>query len=139
MARSVDEWIGKNDDERIPDKVKLRVIRRSNGRCIICQRAFDLKLPAQMDHKVALINGGQHRESNLVAACPECHKMKTKDDRRKQAESERYERKLYGLEKPKGRVMPGTKRSHLKKRLDGVVIDRRTGKPVTFGRSSKED
>jgi 5-methylcytosine-specific restriction endonuclease McrA len=38
------------------------------------------KLRPEYDHVSALINGGQHRESNIQLLCSACHKVKTKAD-----------------------------------------------------------
>jgi 5-methylcytosine-specific restriction endonuclease McrA len=35
----------------------------------------------EVDHRVALFNGGSNDESNLVALCPHCHRKKTVDER----------------------------------------------------------
>ncbi len=100
------EWVGKNDDEAIPDKIKLRIIKRSDGKCAQCGRTFGPKLSPQIDHEHALINGGMHKEGNLRAVCESCHKIKTKQDRKEQTETERGLRKAYGLVRPTKRPVP---------------------------------
>lgn len=42
-----------------------------------------------IDHKRALKLGGKHILSNLQALCPNCHSEKTKEDRRKIAQSKK--------------------------------------------------
>jgi 5-methylcytosine-specific restriction protein A len=78
--RSVPEWIGKTDDESAPDRVRLRLFQKRFGVCAICSR----QLRAghwDLDHKVAICNGGENRESNLWAVCDvPCHRNKTKAD-----------------------------------------------------------
>jgi 5-methylcytosine-specific restriction endonuclease McrA len=74
--RSVPEWIGKTADTRIPDRVQLRVFERADCCCAWCGvRIFVLDLV--LDHKIAIINGGENRESNLQPLHTWCHKRKT--------------------------------------------------------------
>jgi 5-methylcytosine-specific restriction endonuclease McrA len=59
--------------------VRLRVYDRSFGLCAWCNypiRTGDL----EVDHKLALINGGKNRESNLEPLHRACHKAKTVAD-----------------------------------------------------------
>ncbi len=80
MSRSLPEWIGKTPDQAIPPRVRLRVFERTQGRCAICTRQLR---PRQWDcdHRVALVNGGEHRERNLVPVCTDpCHRDKSKND-----------------------------------------------------------
>ncbi len=80
MSRTLPEWIGATDDTPVPPHVKLRVFIRFNGRCPICTRPLRHKR-WDCDHKVAIINDGQNRESNLQPVCEEpCHSAKTRKD-----------------------------------------------------------
>lgn len=122
--RTVPEWIGKTDDSAIPLAVRVRVFQRTGGRCAKCTR---LLLPAhwECDHVIALINGGRHAENNLQALCSSpCHSQKTKADVAEKAIVYRKRAKHLGL-RPKGRPMPGSKASGLRRRMDGTV-ERRT-------------
>jgi 5-methylcytosine-specific restriction protein A len=62
-----------------PQRV-LRIYLANNGRCHVC----GLKLPAgtdyEIDHKLALCNGGTDDDDNLAPICLECHATKTPDD-----------------------------------------------------------
>lgn len=50
------------------------------GRCAACGRLLHSG-HWQVDHKIALINGGEHRESNLEPLCDKpCHALKTGKD-----------------------------------------------------------
>jgi 5-methylcytosine-specific restriction protein A len=99
--RQVEEWIAKNDNEAIPPRVQLRVF--GNGGCRKCGRQLR---PGHWscDHIVALINGGQHRESNLQALCNSpCHSDKTKADVAEKADVYAKKRKHIGVKKRGGR------------------------------------
>lgn len=80
MSRAVDEWIATDDNQAIPARVKVRVFDRAGGRCAHCTLAIVGKLRPAYDHRVALINGGRHAESNLQLLCVPCHAAKTKID-----------------------------------------------------------
>lgn len=80
MPRSTPEWIGKTDDTRIPDRVRVRVFERYDGICQLCTAPILRSTDYAADHRVALINGGQNRETNLQPAHVECHKAKTRQD-----------------------------------------------------------
>jgi|SRR5215472_2121216 len=58
---------------------------------------------------------------NCAVTCRRCHELKTKKDKRDIAKSKRIQDKLIKARKPRGRPMPGTKRSGLRKRMDGTV------------------
>lgn len=80
MPREVPEWIGKTPDTKIPDRVKLRIMEREGNRCWISGRVIRPGDLYDFDHKVALINGGEHRESNLFPALRDKHREKTRED-----------------------------------------------------------
>lgn len=65
MSRTVEEWVGRSDDSVAPPRVQLRVLLKFDG---ICQCGCGQKIwpdKWQLDHALALINGGENRESNL--------------------------------------------------------------------------
>ena len=121
MSRSVPEWIGKTDDSPVPAKVKVRVFSRSHGRCKRCSRLITAAILWECDHTIALINGGENRESNLQILCEFCHTGKTASDVGIKAKTYAIQKRHLGLRKPKGRPMPGTRRSGIRKRLSGKV------------------
>lgn len=101
--RSVPEWIGKTDDEKIPPRVRLRVFDRFGGACHLSGRKIKPGDKWDCDHVKALSLGGEHRESNLAPALAEAHKEKTKDDRRTQAKTDRMRKKHLGIWQRNGR------------------------------------
>lgn len=80
MTRHVEEWIGKNDDTAIPDRVKVRVFQAHGGVCHISKRKIMTGEAWDAEHVIAIINGGENRESNLAPALREKHKAKTAQD-----------------------------------------------------------
>jgi len=101
MSRTVEEWIATHDDQAIPPRVKVRVFERCSGLCAICTLPIVGKLRPAYDHVVALINGGQHRESNLQLLCVPCHAVKTKADIAEKAVTYRKRMKAQGQKKPR--------------------------------------
>lgn len=125
MSRVVSEWIGASDDQAIPARVKIRVFDAFGGRCAVCTLTIAGKLRPAYDHAAAIINGGQNREKNLQLLCVPCHTVKTKTDVAKKSVTARKRAKHIGVELRKGRPMPGSRASGLRKRMNGTV-ERRT-------------
>lgn len=119
MARPVPEWVGKDDGTEIPKRVRLRVYYKFGGICQICFAKTKILGP-EYDHRVALINGGKHAESNLVPVHPKCHKAKSRDDVAEKSKTARTQAHHIGIKKAK-RPMPGSKGSPFKKKMDGTV------------------
>jgi len=122
VARSTKEWIGRHDNEAVPPRVRLRVFLEHNGCCACCGSKINNK-PWDCDHKIALINGGEHRESNMVPLLTEHHKEKTKEDVAEKSATYHVRLKNYGIKKAK-KPMMGSKASGWKKRMDGTVVRR---------------
>jgi 5-methylcytosine-specific restriction enzyme A len=112
--RELPEWIGKTDDAAIPPRVRLRVFERHGGVCHLSGqriRAGDLW---DVDHVIALANGGSHRESNLAPALVAPHKVKTAQDVAQKAKNDRVRKRHLGIKKPR------TIRSWRK--FDGTIV-----------------
>jgi 5-methylcytosine-specific restriction protein A len=104
MPRTIPEWIGKSDDSRIPARVRLRVFERHEGKCALSGRKI---LPGDawdLDHKIALINGGAHVESNLQPVLKDAHRKKTAKDVAEKAKIARTRAKHIGAVEPKGEI-----------------------------------
>jgi 5-methylcytosine-specific restriction enzyme A len=99
--RTVSEWIGKSDDDKIPDRVKDRVCAKADGCCRKCSRRIGGKLRAEFDHEIPLIVGGEHRENNLQLLCSECHQAKTVLDVKLKAKVSRVRKRHLGIKKPR--------------------------------------
>lgn len=104
MARSVPEWIGKTADSKIPDRVKLRIWGREDGRCYLTGRKIKPGIDAyDYEHVIAIAlwtgEGHGNRESNIRLALKEPHKGKTREDRQQKAKSDRVRKKHLGIRK----------------------------------------
>jgi 5-methylcytosine-specific restriction endonuclease McrA len=58
----------------------LRIFQASGGRCHICERKLGPADDYEIEHKIALENGGTDDDANLAPACSWCHADKTADD-----------------------------------------------------------
>lgn len=129
--RSTEEWIGKTPNTKIPPRVRLRVFETYGGICAETGRKIMPGDEWDCDHRIALANGGEHRESNLRPVLRDAHRKKTAKDMRIKSKIERVRKKHVGAaQKPAYQRIPGSKGTHFKRRLDGTVIDRVTGKPA---------
>lgn len=104
MARTVDEWIGKTDDSKIPGSVKQRIVDRQGGCCALTGIVFGPGNKPEFDHKVALWLGGKHRETNLHAICKDAHKAKTAAEATVRSKVNSQRKKHIGITVPKGQI-----------------------------------
>jgi 5-methylcytosine-specific restriction protein A len=100
MSRAVPEWIGKTPDTPIPPRVKDRVFDRYEGRCYLSGRTIRRGEPWDAEHIIAIINGGENRESNLAPALKDKHKEKTKIDVAIKSKNYRVRTKSRGQKRP---------------------------------------
>ncbi len=99
--REILEWKGKSDDSKVPDRVRLRIFLRHGGICHLSGRRI---LPGDdwdLDHVVALANGGSHSEFNLRPALRGPHKAKTARDVAEKAKNDRVRKRHLGIKKPR--------------------------------------
>jgi 5-methylcytosine-specific restriction protein A len=124
MTRPVKEWIGKHDGQAVPPHVRARIFDACGGRCHLSGRLIRAGERWDLDHIVALVNGGEHRELNLAPVLCEPHRKKTREDVR--IKSKNYRKRAYhlGIKRKKGRPIMGNKNSGWKKCLDGTVVKR---------------
>lgn len=80
MSRALPEWVGKTPDAKVPPRVRLRIFEREGGRCHLSGRKIVAGDLWDLDHGKALVNGGEHRESNLFPALRDKHREKTAAD-----------------------------------------------------------
>lgn len=123
MTRTVPEWIGKTPDAKIPPRVQTRVFLAHEGKCHITGRKIQPGEKWDMDHVIALCNGGENRESNLAPALQQAHRQKTSQDVAQKKKDARVRAKHLGIHKPKS-TMPGSRASKWKRPINGPTIRR---------------
>jgi 5-methylcytosine-specific restriction protein A len=95
-VREVPEWIGATPDTPIPMRVKVRVFERFGGRCYLSGRKIMPGDQWDAEHVIAIINGGENRESNLKPALKGPHREKTKADLATKSKTARVKAKHLG-------------------------------------------
>lgn len=107
MTRTLPEWIGKTDDSKPPPHVRVRVFEDHGGICYIANRKIRRGEAWDLDHIIALCNGGENRESNLAPALRDKHREKTKADVAEKSRVYRKRAKFIGVELRKGPKLRG--------------------------------
>jgi 5-methylcytosine-specific restriction enzyme A len=75
---------GGSTDKRRYTGRRLQVIRKryfqQEPLCVMCKAAGRVRLAQELDHIVALVNGGEDVPENRQGLCSECHEAKTRLD-----------------------------------------------------------
>jgi len=120
--RQTDTWRGKTDNAKVPAYVRLRIFNRENGICHISGRKITAADKWELEHKVALCNGGTHSEDNLAPALVKPHQAKTALDLAQKAKNDRVRKKHIGIRKPSRFAC--SRDSKWKRKLSGEVVAR---------------
>lgn len=99
--RQTETWRGKTDDSKVPNYVRLRVFARHDGICWLSGRKITPADKWELEHMVALCNGGTHSEDNMAPALVKPHKVKTAQDLAQKAKNDRVRKKHLGIKKPR--------------------------------------
>lgn len=124
-TRAVEEWRGRTPDTAVPARVRARVFARYDGVCQVTGRKIGPADLWDLDHEIALINGGEHRENNLrpVLRHGAAHRLKTATDMKTKAKIARVQGRHLSLSKSRA-LLPGGKASKWKKKISGEVVER---------------
>lgn len=127
MTRSLPEWIGKTPDSAVPPRVRVRIFDRYDGRCQCgCNRKIMAGEKWECEDTIALINGGQRRESNLKPWLAEHHKHKTAADVAEKSRVYRKRAKHIGVTGPRKKIQSPGFRKATPQRTASRPIERRT-------------
>ena len=66
----------RNHERDVSERTKKEVKKRDGGCCLVCGSKRDL----EVNHKIALMNGGDNSKDNLGTLCDSCHNTKTRLD-----------------------------------------------------------
>lgn len=122
MTRSVEPWVGRDDDAVPPPRVRARVFLAKDGRCHKCHRKIQPGETWTLEHLIAIVNGGRNAEDNLDVTCDWCLPAKNAADAAIKKKSASVRAKHLGL-KPKTGF--STNRSgKWKRKMDGTVVRR---------------
>ena len=106
-GRALPEWVGSTPDAKVPPRVRLRIFEREGGRCWLSGRKIMPGDVWQLDHKIALINGGAHAEFNLFPALDAPHRAKTNEDLKIKSKVARVRAKHLGVYPKSKRPLQG--------------------------------
>lgn len=100
--RTLPEWIGASPDSAIPPRVRVRIFDSYGGRCQCgCNRLIRPGEAWDCEDTIALVNGGERRESNLKPWLTAHHKMKTRRDVAEKSRVYRKRANHLGIKKPR--------------------------------------
>lgn len=94
---------------------------RKGGTCCVCLEPIPAGEPFIDEHVIPLELGGKNDDSNRGIAHYPCAKAKTKLDAKLIAKASKRRAKHLGIKTHNSRPMAGTKRSGLRKRMNGQV------------------
>jgi len=75
----------KRGNTSLSARVRRELNSAGSGECASCWRTF-AAAGLQIDHRVALVDGGSDVISNLCFLCVECHRNKTTEENRRRNE-----------------------------------------------------
>jgi hypothetical protein len=71
--------IGTKEKRNVSALLKKKIAASQEWKCGTCKKILDETY--EVDHKIALFQGGTNEPENLVALCPHCHRLKTVNER----------------------------------------------------------
>lgn len=121
--------------KRLSDKKRLELLIANGGKCCICglqivgfrERWDDYELediPFVDEHIKPLWRDGTNEFNNRGPAHEKCATAKTSTEATQRAKVRDTAERHFGAKRPKGRPMPGSRRSGLKRKMDGSVEPR---------------
>lgn len=118
------EWIGRTDDSKPPPYVRLRIFERYDGICYLSKVKIQTADKWELEHIVAICNGGENRESNMAPALAAPHKIKTKDDRKTKAKNDHVRMKHLGIRKPSRLQSAGFRKAEPQRSASRPIVRR---------------
>jgi hypothetical protein len=76
---SVAGSIGTKEKRNVSNLLKKKIAASQEWKCGTCKKILDETY--EVDHRIALFQGGTNEPENLVALCPHCHRLKTVNER----------------------------------------------------------
>jgi len=70
---------GTKEKRNVSALLKKKIAASQEWKCGTCKKILDETY--EVDHRVALFQGGTNEPENLVALCPHCHRLKTVNER----------------------------------------------------------
>ena len=110
---------------------RLRIWETGQGRCVVCGLPIDgVRENWIVEHIRPLALGGEDTDKNCGPAHEHCARTKTENDVSMIAKAKRQKAGHLGIKTRKGRPMPGTIASGVRRGMDGNTYDRKTGELI---------
>lgn len=109
--------------KQLTNAQRLRMFLDADGKCAICGERINGVREAWDEHMTPLWLGGSNEMWNRKPVHVRCAQQKTSKEATDRAKGRRAAEFHFGAKRPK-RIMPGSRRHHLKKKLDGSVVRR---------------
>ncbi|GEP11696.1 HNH endonuclease [Methylobacterium gnaphalii] len=121
------EDVGTTRRRPLPPSQKLELYEKQKGICPLCELFMVPGKKLIDEHLRWLGLGGTNDFDNRAIVHKACADLKThgpRGDLARIADAKAQKRAALGFKAPKGRPMPGSRASGLKKRMDGTVVPR---------------
>ena len=127
-------WIPLDPRTRLTRKQIATLFLVQDGRCPLCLMKLETKgnVPVEFrdEHMLARWAGGSESIDNRALVCKPCAREKDRQEATQRAKALSVRDRHIGAKKQSRTPMPGGRTSKLKRRMDGRVVDRETGKLV---------
>lgn len=107
----------------LTNKQRMEMFVRHKGVCCICGHKIDGVRQAWDEHINPLWLSGDNSAENRAPAHVKCAREKTSKEATERSQGRKAAEFHFGAKRPK-RIMPGSRRHHLKKKADGSVVPR---------------
>lgn len=131
------EAAGRIKRQRLTNLQRLELLERERYRCHLCRGEIQPGQAWDISHEIPLALGGADDDENRRAAHRKCHRGHTATvDLPTIAKAKRNRAKFRGAYRSQS-PMRGGRRDALKRRMDGTVVLRATGKPLYPRRAAR--
>lgn len=96
-------WVGKTPQSMPPPDVRLRIVRTWDHTCYLTGIKITTQTP-DMEHVIALEDGGDNAEWNIRPALPAGHRVKTAAENKARDKADRAAKKKLGIKGPKKKI-----------------------------------
>lgn len=118
--------------KRLTPAQRLALLKRENHTCHLCQGDIQIGQRWEVSHEIPLELHGPDDDTNRRAAHYKCHKVRTATvDIPAIARAKRIEANHFAG-RSSARPMRGGRHDTLKRKMDGTVVVRATGRPASF-------
>lgn len=122
MAFRICEDVGTTKRRKMTPSRALKIWEAHGGKCLFCRLLIDgAREDWYVEHIRALELGGEDTDENCAPAHYYHKPEKDAEDHSLAARAKRQKRALLGIKKPKGRPLPGSRASGIRRRMDGTI------------------